>query len=185
MKYVELHAASAFSFLQGASVPEEMVALCAEYGMGAMALADLNGVYGAPRFHMAAKKAKVEAHIGAEIDSSAHPLIGASATANHGSARITTDEGETPHTFRRGSTRIDADQKSIIHNQKSKMQTPHGTSAIGHVATLPLLCADRTGYQNLCQLITKMKLRVPKYGDTAASAKELEEHASGLVCLTG
>src|SRR4051794_26600881 len=127
MKYVELHAASAFSFLQGASVPEEMVAMCAEYGMGAMALADLNGVYGAPRFHMAAKKAKVEAHIGAEIDSSAHPLIGASATANHGSARITlnarrfrgTDEGETPHTFRRGSTRINADQKSIIHTQKS------------------------------------------------------------------
>src|SRR4051794_9964823 len=67
MKYVELHAASAFSFLQGASVPEEMVAVCAEYGMAAMALADLNGVYGAPRFHMAAKKAKVEAHIGAEI----------------------------------------------------------------------------------------------------------------------
>src|SRR5689334_18642465 len=67
MKYIELHAASAFSFLQGASVPEELVEGCTQYGIEAMALADLNGVYGAPRFHMAAQKAKLKAHIGAEI----------------------------------------------------------------------------------------------------------------------
>src|ERR1051326_8555486 len=51
--YVELHAASAFSFLEGASVPEEMAAVCGEQGMGAMAIVDRDGVYGAPRFHMA------------------------------------------------------------------------------------------------------------------------------------
>ena len=65
--YVELHARSGFSFLEGASVPEELAGACAEFGMPAMALVDRNGVYGAPRFHMAAKKAGVRAHIGSEI----------------------------------------------------------------------------------------------------------------------
>jgi error-prone DNA polymerase len=65
--YVELRARSGFSFLEGASVPEELIGACAQYGMPAMALVDRNGVYGGPRFHMAAKKATVRAHIGSEI----------------------------------------------------------------------------------------------------------------------
>ncbi|HLY18064.1 MAG TPA: error-prone DNA polymerase [Bryobacteraceae bacterium] len=65
--YVELHARSAFSFLQGASVPEDLVVSCADLGIPAMALVDRDGVYGAPRFHMAAKKAGIRAHIGSEI----------------------------------------------------------------------------------------------------------------------
>ncbi len=65
--FVELHARSAFSFLEGACLPEELAGACAEFGMPAMAIMDRNGVYGAPRFHMAAKKAGVRAHIGSEI----------------------------------------------------------------------------------------------------------------------
>jgi error-prone DNA polymerase len=65
--YIELHARSAFSFLEGASLPEELVAVCAQLGMPAMALLDTDGVYGAPRFHLAANKAKLKAHIGAEV----------------------------------------------------------------------------------------------------------------------
>src|ERR1017187_5250729 len=65
--YVELHARSAFSFLQGASAPEDLVSACAELGIPAMALLDPDGVYGAPRFHMAAKKTGMRAHIGSEI----------------------------------------------------------------------------------------------------------------------
>ena len=61
--FVELHARSAFSFLEGASLPEEMVSTCARFGMPAMALLDTDGVYGAPRFHLAADKAKIKAHI--------------------------------------------------------------------------------------------------------------------------
>ena len=64
---IELHARSAFSFLEGAVVPEELAGACAQYDMPAMALVDRNGVYGSPRFHMAAKKAGVRAHIGSEI----------------------------------------------------------------------------------------------------------------------
>ena len=65
--YVELHARSAFSFLEGSSVPEELIGACAHYGMKAMALVDRNGVYGAARFHLAAEKAGIRAHIGSEI----------------------------------------------------------------------------------------------------------------------
>jgi len=65
--YVELHARSAFSFLQGASVPEDLVSACNDLGIPAMALLDRDGVYGAPRFHMAAKMTGMRAHIGSEI----------------------------------------------------------------------------------------------------------------------
>ena len=65
--YVELHSRSAFSFLEGASLPEELVNASTALGMPAMALLDRDGVYGAPRFHLAAQKAGLRAHIGAEI----------------------------------------------------------------------------------------------------------------------
>src|SRR5215510_833094 len=65
--YVELHAASAFSFLQGASLPETLVDRAAALGYPAIALLDADGVYGAPRFHKAAKQAGLKAIIGAEL----------------------------------------------------------------------------------------------------------------------
>src|SRR5438445_5617579 len=65
--YIELHARSAFSFLEGASQPEALAAACAHMNMPAMALLDRDGVYGAPRFHTAAKKLGVKAHIGSEM----------------------------------------------------------------------------------------------------------------------
>jgi len=68
--YTELHARSAFSFLEGASAPEELASACAERGMTAMALLDRDGVFGAPRFYQAAKKlSSMRAHIGAEVTS--------------------------------------------------------------------------------------------------------------------
>ncbi len=101
MPYVELHARSAFTFLEGASLPESLVSACAELQMPAMALLDRNGVYGAPRFHMAAKQCKVKAHVGTEI-------------------------------------------------------------GIAGGGNYPLLAQSRTGYQNLCRLITTIKLRTKK-----------------------
>ena len=66
-RYVELHAASAFSFLEGASEPEKLVERALELGMPAMALLDRNGVYGSARFHTSAKRNEIRAHIGAEV----------------------------------------------------------------------------------------------------------------------
>ena len=65
--YIELHCRSAFSFLRGAATPEELIAVCSELKMPAMALLDNDGVYGAARFHLAGKKLKIKAHIGAEL----------------------------------------------------------------------------------------------------------------------
>ena len=66
-QYIELHARSAFSFLRGAATPEELIAVCSELNMPAMALLDNDGLYGAARFHLAAQKLDIKAHIGAEI----------------------------------------------------------------------------------------------------------------------
>jgi error-prone DNA polymerase len=120
--YVELRARSGFSFLEGASVPEELIGTCEHFGMPAMAIVDRNGVYGTPRFHMAAKKAGIRAHIGSEI------------TCTNGRA-------------------------------------------------YPLLAETRTGSQNLCRLITRMKLRAKK-GEGAATLEEFGEFSKGLICLT-
>lgn len=67
MQYVEFHARSAFSFLEGASLPEELASHCAELDQPAMAVLDIGGVYGAPRFHLAAKKLGIRAFTRAEV----------------------------------------------------------------------------------------------------------------------
>jgi error-prone DNA polymerase len=71
--YVELHAASAFSFLRGASLPETLVARAAELGYPALALVDADGVYGLPRFHKAARAAGLRPIVGAELTMAGAP----------------------------------------------------------------------------------------------------------------
>jgi error-prone DNA polymerase len=65
--YVELHAHSAYSFLDGASLPEELAARAAELGYDALALTDHDGVYGSLEFAYAAKHFGVRAITGAEV----------------------------------------------------------------------------------------------------------------------
>src|ERR1051325_5367951 len=114
-QYVELHARSAFSFLRGAATPEELIAVCSELNMPAMALLDNDGVYGAARFHLAARKLKIKAHIGAEI------------TVSSPKSQVSSLKSQ---------------------KQNSRFKIPNSTF------TLPLLVRNRTGYQNLCRLIT-------------------------------
>src|SRR5829696_6407224 len=65
--YVELHAHSAYSFLDGASLPDELAARAAELGYEALALTDHDGVYGSLEFAHAAKHFGVRAITGAEV----------------------------------------------------------------------------------------------------------------------
>ena len=161
--YIELHARSAFSFLEGSSLPEDLAGICARLDMPAMALLDTDGVYGAPRFHLAAKKIGIKAHIGAEVT--------AFLPWSHGDS----EKSNPP---------------SKINNQQlknSSVSEPALSVAEGCLRgefRLPLLVSSRTGYQNLCRLITKMKLRAKKGGGSIRE-EELEEHAQGLICLTG
>src|SRR5216683_1392186 len=65
--YVELRARSAFSFLEGATTPEELAEAAATLGYDTIALGDRDGVYGAPRFYQAARQCSVRAMVGAEL----------------------------------------------------------------------------------------------------------------------
>ncbi len=67
MGYVELHSHSAYSFLDGASQPEELAARAAELGYEALALTDHDGVYGSLEFAHAAKAFGVRPITGAEV----------------------------------------------------------------------------------------------------------------------
>jgi error-prone DNA polymerase len=129
MSYVELHARSAFSFLEGASLPEALAYACAEQQIPSMALLDRNGLYGSARFHLTTKANNIRAHVGAEI-----------------------------------SVR-----------EREGLQNSY----------YPLLVRNRSGYQNICRLITKTKLRSRKNEATTATPSELAEYAEGMVCLTG
>ena len=66
-RYAELRCASAFSFLNGSSLPEDLVERAAALGLPAVALVDANGISGAPRFWKAAKAAGLKALVGAEV----------------------------------------------------------------------------------------------------------------------
>lgn len=113
----ELRARSAFSFLEGASLPETLIEQAAKLEIPAVALLDRDAISGAVRFHKEAQKHNVRAWIGAEV---------------------TAEEG-----FR-----------------------------------YPLIAATREGYQNLCRLITRVKLQ-----KRAATFADIEDYASGLLCL--
>src|SRR6059036_2617858 len=121
--FIELHAQSAFSFLEGAELPEAFAGAAARLEMPAVALVDRDGVFGAPRFTRAA------------LDAGVKPIVGSEITLADGSR-------------------------------------------------LPLLVEDREGYQNLCRLVTRMKLGAPKGAATIRLA-DLESCTDGLVCLTG
>src|SRR5579862_384661 len=118
--YIELHSRSAFSFLEGASLPENLVAACAKLGMPAMALLDRDGVYGSPRFHMAAKKAGIKAHIGAEVNCEYFSNVGVSVHA-----RAATGD-----------------------NARSSTGEEDARAHISFEFQLPLLVSSRVGYQN-------------------------------------
>lgn len=77
-EYRELHARTAFSFLEGAAEPEAVAERAAELGLPAVAVTDRGGVYGLPRFAKAARQVGVEAIAGAEVvleDGSRLPLL--------------------------------------------------------------------------------------------------------------
>jgi error-prone DNA polymerase len=156
--YLELHAASAFSFLQGASLPEALVDRAAELGYSTLALVDRDGVYGAPRFHKAATAAGIR------------PIIGAELT-------IACDGG----TQSSQSTQRTFDPK---HSSDPKRSAVSAASAFPRPFTLPVLCESAEGYRNLCRLITRMKMRAPK-GEGALTLDELDGMTGGLVALAG
>jgi error-prone DNA polymerase len=137
--YVELHAHSAFSFLDGASTPMELAAAAERLGYPAMALTDHDGVWGSREFAESCKGLELRAVTGAELTVAlAQPSV-----------------GESPE---------------LVH--------------------LTLLVEDATGYRNLCRLLTvahsHTRDNTPRRAERPwTTLEQLEEHAEGLVCLSG
>src|SRR4051794_12368260 len=71
--FAELCARSSFSFLEGASHPEELVKRAQELGLSAIAITDRDGLYGVARAHSEAKKIGQPLIIGAELSLEAGP----------------------------------------------------------------------------------------------------------------
>ena len=138
--YVELHAHSAFSFLDGTSAPDELVAAAVSLGYDTMALTDHNAVCGSMEFAQAASGLGLRAIHGAEIDV------------------------------------VDRDLGPGV---VAKM-TRH----------LTLLVEDERGWRNLCRIVTRAHEfdRAGRPGNQPPPAVPLpflEQHADGLVCLSG
>ena len=132
--YIELHAHSAFSFLDGASTPTELAGAAATHGYPAFALTDHDGVWGSMEFAEACKGLGIRAITGAELTVA--------------------------------------------------------VSAAPDLAHLTLLVEDATGYRNLCRLLTAAHAHTrdntPRRAERPwATLEQLEEHATGLVCLSG
>jgi error-prone DNA polymerase len=168
MSYVELHAASAFSFLEAASLPEALVERAAELGYPAIALLDRDGVHGIPRFHKAAVAAGIRAIVGAEV------------TIN--SRQPSADSGPRMEAGKHFSG------QRIIQSAASPGISRPSTAIRYQLPAdrfrLPLLVESAEGYRNLCRLLTRMHLRSPK-GEGALALEEFDGQASGMVALVG
>jgi len=160
--YIEIHAASAFSFLQGASLPEAIVDRAADLGYPALALLDRDGVYGAPRFHKAALAAGIK------------PIIGAELTITQSlKSQVSSLKNRKPPSA------------ASLETSDLRLETSDFRFQVSDCAwTLPVLCESQEGYRNLCRLITRMKLRSPK-GEGALALEELDGFTTGLIALAG
>jgi error-prone DNA polymerase len=101
MAYVELHARSAFSFLRGASLPEDIVRAAMDAELPSVALLDRDGLYGAPRFYGCSQENKfaVRPRVGAEItmeDGTVVPLLAASRQGYQNLCQLITETKLTP-----------------------------------------------------------------------------------------
>jgi error-prone DNA polymerase len=153
--YVELHAHSAFSFLDGASTPIELAAAAAAQGYPAFALTDHDGIWGSMEFAHACKGFNVR------------PITGAELTVELRPAGPVSDRGLS------------------LPGESSRSSPPAGGTA-----HLTLLVESEVGYRNLCRLLTLAHAHTRD--NTArqamqpwATLEQVEEHAEGLICLSG
>src|SRR5262245_20187909 len=184
-QYAEMRASSAFSFLDAASLPEDLVEEAARLEIPAVALVERNGVYGAPRFWKAAKAAGIRALVGAEVTLRAegeqsHP----EARRAEGSRTRLPEWRSSSGSF--ASLRMTAEEKALRMTAEGRAPrtAQRKTQDPRHDVRLTLLVENRTGYKNLCRLITAGALGKPK-GETAVTLEQVAEHAEGLHVATG
>ncbi len=195
--YVELHAHSAYSFLDGASRPEELAARALELGYPAMALTDHDGLYGSMEFAQFARANGLQPITGAELtlaspfaderqaEDEAARAREERSRSSRGSGRSTGGSGDQarsggrpaygPGSKARGGGREDGAPPLEASAR------PDEEGARYHVT---VLAENPQGYANLCRLITQSHMENPR-GDPRLDLDALLERPEGLILLTG
>jgi len=172
-EYAELWTTSCFSFLEGASTPEELVHTAAALGHRAIGCCDRASLAGAPRFHAAATTIGLPLAIGARIDARARLAFDGSSGFDGLAAR---DPG------RRGAS---------SRGLGSDGTGSHGAATNGIGAAPPtepepppllLYATDRASYGRLCRLITRGRRRAPK-GSCHLELADVLELSDGLLAI--
>jgi len=169
-QYAELHCKTNFSFLEGASHPDELVARAAELGYTALAVTDRNSLAGVVRAHTAAKAVGLKLLIGAEITladtllpSDTRPVDRAVGDALRG----------VPGAVTRSALRRNATQERNATERNATEGVPYSPSLV-------LLATDRRAYGRLSRLITRGRRNAPK-GECRLTFDDIAEHAEGLL----
>src|SRR5579862_1175630 len=166
MRYAELHCHSNFSFLDGASHPEELAAEAARLGLSALALTDHDGLYGVVRFCEAARLIGLPTVFGAELTLSSPATVAASARRGRVSAQ-TRVPAETPL------------PTAAPAPPRQGEPDPQG-------AHLVLLAKDPEGYARLSRTIAEAQLAGGEKGRPAVTLEQLAvAHGGCWQVLTG
>jgi error-prone DNA polymerase len=205
--YAELHCHTSFSFLDGASAADDLAARAAELGLAGLAVTDHQGLYGAVRFVEAARAAGIRPIVGIEIDlrdpaaPDPHGLV-VPARRRSGRARRVPDRplADVPGSRPGPDGDAPADGRSVVVDGIPRRPRPERRRLPGHreplredlrgVAErergphLVLLARGAIGYRSLCRLVSRANLAGSK-GVPRFTHALLEEHAEGLVALSG
>jgi DNA polymerase III alpha subunit len=192
MAYAELHCHSNFSFLDGASAPDELVERAVELGLTSLAVTDHQGLYGAVRFTTAAEAAGIHPVIGTEVEllDAIVPdpdgvVVPARRRTRRGGGRGRSVEAEPGSAAVEGLPDRPRPDRARLPGHRDPVKEDHrGIGARQRGAHLVLLAADSSGWRSLCRLISRANMAgtkaVPRF-----RAAELAEHAEGVVALSG
>lgn len=190
LPYAELHCHTHFSFLDGASSPDDLVERAAEIGLSGLAVTDHNGLYGAVRFASAAEAAGVHPVVGVEIEllDPAVPDPGGIAVPPHrawrpGRRRTPPSEGR-PGAVEGLPARPRPERTRLPGHREARREDHRGIGEAERGPHLVLLARDATGWRSLCRLVSRANLAgskaVPRFTHELLAA-----NAEGLVALSG
>jgi DNA polymerase III alpha subunit len=187
--YAELHCHSHFSFLDGASAPDDLVARAVELGLTGLAMTDHQGLYGAVRFASAAETAGLHAVIGIEIEllDAAAPDPDGIAVPGHRAwrpGRRLPVRPEAPRAVEGRPARPRPDRARLPGHRQVVKEDHRGIGEAERGPHLLLLARDATGWRSLCRLVSRANLAGSKAVPAFTHAL-LEANAEGLVALSG
>jgi DNA polymerase III alpha subunit len=190
--YAELHCHTNFSFLDGASTPDELVERAVELGLTGLAITDHRGLYGAVRFVSAAESAGLHPVVGLEIElldplvpDPAAVVVPARRPRRHRSGQPASTNGPFPGEPDAGRPARPRPVRPRLPGQREPVKEDlRGIGEEQRGPHLVLLARDASGYRSLCRLVSRANLAgtksVPRFSQAL-----LAEHAEGLVALSG